>query len=272
MPVPPQSPGPYGQQPGGWTPSGPPSNPSGQRAQPGSYGPSSGGFSPGGPPPGPAGYGPGPGFDRTERLNQSAAAEPTQQFSVPGFGSDGGGEGFDDEPKKSRTPWILGGLGGLAAIILVIALVVAFSGDDEKNTAVASPSTVTTSSADPTSSTSPSTSATTTKKSSGGASGADTPKSVAQAFVNAANARDLAGAKNVVCAADAATMTNTQRAGGGSLSLGQVTQDSDSRATANLIINATIQGQNRTATLPFAMIRENGAWKLCPSAAKAPGT
>ncbi|GGM62529.1 hypothetical protein GCM10012275_36560 [Longimycelium tulufanense] len=139
MTYPPQQPGPYGQQPGGW-PQQPGPQPGGsdrgQQGQPG--------FGQTGPQPQQGGWGQPPqgGWEQAPQGGQYGQPNPYQtgQFGQPGpygqqppggydpsqqFGGYPGYPGGAVPPKKkSPLPWILGGVGVLVigAIVLVIAL------------------------------------------------------------------------------------------------------------------------------------------------------
>lgn len=268
MSVPPQQPGPYGQQPGGWPQSGSQPNPYGQ---PGPYGQQPGGFpGTGGQPAQPGGpYGQQPGqpgqFGQADPYAQQGQfgqqpgygqpGQPGPYGQQPGFGQPGfpGGQ----PPKKSPLPWILGG-GGVLAVILVIVLIFAFSGGSTANS---------------------------------------TPEEAAKSAVAALNNQDLAAMKSLTCAKDLAHATSIPKPGGtppgapswykdayknakSQFTLGSVDHKGSSNATANATLTVTgidlnavpsqLRGLiqktlSKPAPFPLELAKESDGWKLCSS-------
>lgn len=154
MSVPPQQPGPYGEQPdhlgrppgqSGWQP--------GPGQQPGGYPPPAQGFPQGGQQPG---YGPPPGGYPQHPGQGQPAGQPgyglpphglpphglqpygqPDQFHQPGYGQPGGfGGPYGAPPRRNPLPWILAGAGVLV-IGVVAVLVFTLGGGGAKGTAEA---------------------------------------------------------------------------------------------------------------------------------------
>lgn len=187
--------------------------------QPGGFGPPPGAQQPGGYPQQPGYQQPPPGYQQPQQSYQQGYGEAPQ--------------------KKSKLPWILGGVGALIVIGGAVLLIVLLGGDDGGGGG-------------------------------GGEGKGNTPEATANAFASAFNDRNADAVEALLCKSDtdmiASRNENLQDTAfknvpdGATIAVDRVEKQGDAKALAHFKVTGAEQGAAPTG-VPLA--QTDGAWEVC---------
>ena len=95
--------------------------------------------------------------------------------------------------------------------------------------------------------------------------GSDSPRDVAEAYMEAVEDRDAGALRNLVCNEHKDDAAEDVPSGNNALVSWEIVSDSESGDSATVKVRVTVRvsGETNTATLSLKMIKEDGEWRIC---------